>query len=69
MSVPFATVSTYSDRSGLSIELDEKLVRQHNASPRAVAVVGLSGTGKTQSVAALHRGTQSGIRHCFLDRR
>lgn len=43
-------MSTYSDRPDLSKELDEKLARQHTASPRAVAVIGLGGTGKTQLV-------------------
>lgn len=49
--MPFATVSTYAHRPDLSKELDEKLARQRrNASSRAVAVIGLGGTGKTQLV-------------------
>lgn len=50
-SVPFGIVSTYTDRPDLSKEVDEELERQSEwASPRAVAVIGLGGTGKTQLV-------------------
>jgi hypothetical protein len=49
--VPLGIVPTYTDRPDLSNELDEKLARQHEGgSPRAVAVIGLGGTGKTQLV-------------------
>jgi len=49
--VPFGTVSTYAHRPDLSKELDEKLARQNRTqSSRAVAVIGLGGTGKTQLV-------------------
>jgi tetratricopeptide (TPR) repeat protein len=49
--VPLDIVPTYTDRPDLSKELDKKLAEQHGrASPRAVAVIGLGGTGKTQLV-------------------
>lgn len=51
MSVPFATVPTYTDRPALSEELEEKLGRTCGTGlAHAVAVVGLGGTGKTQLV-------------------
>jgi tetratricopeptide (TPR) repeat protein len=50
-SVPFGILPTYTDRPDVSKELDEKLARQcGSASPRAIAVIGLGGTGKTQLV-------------------
>ena len=54
-------MSTYSDRPDLSKELDEKLARQHAASPRVVAVIGLGGTGKTQLV--LHHIEERGAEY------
>lgn len=54
-------MSTYSDRPDLSKELDEKLARQHAASPRVVAVIGLGGTGKTQLV--LHHIKEHGAEY------
>ena len=44
-------MATYADRSDLSKELDEKLAKApKSGSARAVAVIGLGGTGKTQLV-------------------
>jgi tetratricopeptide (TPR) repeat protein len=51
VSVPLATVSTYTDRPELSKELGEKLSKtQGTGLAHAAAVVGLGGTGKTQLV-------------------
>jgi tetratricopeptide (TPR) repeat protein len=50
-SVLLSTVSTYTDRPGLSKELKEKLTKtQGTGLAHAVAVTGLGGTGKTQLV-------------------
>lgn len=51
VSVPFATVSTFEERSGLTKELEEKLGKKYGTGlAHAVAVIGLGGTGKTQLV-------------------
>ena len=51
VSVPFATVPTFTRRPHLSKELDEKLGKAHGTGlAHAVAVIGLGGTGKTQLV-------------------
>jgi tetratricopeptide (TPR) repeat protein len=50
VSVPFATVSTYTDRPHLSRVLDEKLSNRGTGLGHSVAVTGLGGTGKTQLV-------------------
>jgi hypothetical protein len=52
VSVPFATVSTYTHRLHLSEELGKKLEKSHggNGLAHATAVIGLGGTGKTQLV-------------------
>jgi tetratricopeptide (TPR) repeat protein len=49
--VPLATVSTYTNRLGLSEELKEKLGKTNGTGlAHAAAVIGLGGTGKTQLV-------------------
>nr|POE53442.1 nephrocystin-3 [Quercus suber] len=52
VSVPFTTVSTYTEREHLSNELKQKLGRPYNGHmlAHAVALTGLGGTGKTQLV-------------------
>jgi ABC-type phosphate/phosphonate transport system ATPase subunit len=51
VSVPLATVSTYTERCSLSQELKEKLSKTHGTGlAHAVAIVGLGGAGKTQLV-------------------
>jgi tetratricopeptide (TPR) repeat protein len=55
VSVPFATVPTFTRRPHLSKELDEKLGKAHGTGlGHAVAVTGLAGTGKTQLVLRYH---------------
>lgn len=55
VSVPFATVPTFTRRPHLSKELDEKLGKAHGTGlGHAVAVTGLGGTGKTQLVLRYH---------------
>ena len=52
MSVPFTTVTTYTERASLSVQLEEKLGRPSRGKKlaHAVTVTGLGGTGKTQLV-------------------
>jgi tetratricopeptide (TPR) repeat protein len=51
VSVPFATVPTFTERPQLWQELGEKLGKAHGTGlAHAVAVIGLGGTGKTQLV-------------------
>lgn len=52
VSVPYSTVSTYTERPSLSEELEHKMRKAYGSSAlaHAVAVVGLGGTGKTQLV-------------------
>ncbi|GAB7328585.1 hypothetical protein MBLNU13_g00533t1 [Cladosporium sp. NU13] len=52
VSVPFATVPTYTERPHLTEELEAKLRQRHGGAglAYAVAVIGLGGTGKTQLV-------------------
>ncbi|KAI7280685.1 hypothetical protein KC345_g4599 [Hortaea werneckii] len=51
VSVPFATVPTFTERPHLSKELNEKIRKEYGTGlAHATAVIGLGGTGKTQLV-------------------
>ncbi|KAK3614257.1 hypothetical protein LTR56_027370 [Elasticomyces elasticus] len=61
VSVPFTTFTTYTERSGLSAQLEEKLCQPCRGKKlaHAVTVTGLGGTGKTQLV--LNEQTQGDL--------